>query len=347
MASRRTYHPLFQLTLVKVRELLREPEALFWTFVFPILMAIVLAIAFRSQPEAPVPVGVVEGPQAEWIFTALDEASSVDAELFGEAEARRKLRTGAVALVVVPGTPWTYWFDPTRPEARFARLTVDSALQPAAGRTGDRPTEVREMTEKGSRYVDFLIPGLLGMNLMGTGLWGIGWYVVNSRLNNLLKRMIAAPMRKSHYLASQVFGRLLFLAPEAGVLLAFAYWALDVPLRGSIAVLALATFLGAMTFAGIGLLIASRAKTIEGVSGLMNLVMVPNWIFGGIFFSTERFPDLMQPLIQALPLTATIDALRSIMLEGASLFAIADELAIVVAWGVVAFAVALKIFKWT
>ena len=341
------YNPLFQLTIVKIREFLREPEALFWTFAFPILMAITLAIAFRSQPETSVPIGVVQGTDSEWVFAALDRVSNIEAELFSEEEARRALRTGSVALVVVPGAPWTYWFDPTRPEARFARLTVDGELQSAAGRTGDRPTEIREMTEKGSRYVDFLIPGLLGMNLLGTGVWGIGFYVVNSRMNNLLKRLIAAPMRKSHFLAAQIFGRLLFLAPEAGVLLGFSYWVLDVPIRGSLPALALTTFLGAMTFSGFGLLIGSRAKTIEGVSGLMNLVLVPNWIFGGIFFSTSRFPDLMQPYIQALPLTATVDALRAIMLEGATLVGVAGELAILAVWAVVTFSVALRIFRWT
>lgn len=345
-------NPLYQLTLVKIREFLREPEALFWVFVFPIVLAFVLGLAFRSTPQDELPIGVAEGDGAQWVLESLDADPAIDAELFSEEAARQELRTGRVALVVLPdetlpGGPWTYWFDPSRPESRLARLVVDQVLQAAAGRTEARPVAIREMTEKGSRYIDFLIPGLLGMNLLSTGVWGVGFYIVSARMNNLLKRMIAAPMRKSHFLAAQVIGRLVFLLPEIGALLMVSYFLFDVPIRGSLATLALVAVISAMTFCGFGLLTGSRAKTIEGASGIMNFIMLPMWVLSGIFFSTARFPDVMQPLIQALPLTATIDALRAVMLEGATLVAVSGELAIVIAWGVATFAGALAIFKWT
>ena len=345
--SRPSEHPLYQLTLVKVREFLREPEALFWVFVFPIILALILGLAFRSSPEEELLVGVAEGARAQWVLESLNADPTIEAEIFSEEAARQELRTGRIALVVLPGESWVYWFDPTRPESRVAKLTVDEVLQTAAGRTDAKPTSIREMTEKGSRYIDFLIPGLLGMNLLSTGVWGVGFYIVSARMNDLLKRLIAAPMKKSHFLGAQILGRLMFLVPEVAALLAVAYWLLDVPIRGSLATLTLVIFVGAMTFCGFGLLTGSRAKTIEGASGIMNFIMLPMWILSGIFFSTARFPDIMQPLVQSLPLTATIDAMRAVMLEGATLAAVSGELAIVAAWGVATFIGALVIFKWT
>ena len=340
-------HPLIELTRAKVRELLREPEALFWVFAFPILLAAALGLAFRSAGPPQLGVAVQDGPDAAWFAEALARAPAVRVETLAPERAQAALRTGRVALVVIPGDPWTYWFDPTRPESRLAQLETDAALQSAAGRLPAHATAVRELSERGSRYIDFLVPGLLGMNLMGTGVWGVGFYIVSARSRKLLKRLIAAPMRRSEYLAAQIGGRLLFLIPEVLALLAFARLVFDVPLRGSWAAFALICLAGAVTFSGLGLLVASRARTIEGVSGLMNVVLLPMWIFSGTFFSTARFPDWLQPAIQALPLTALNDGLRAVMLEGASLVAVAGELAIVAAWGVATFAVALWLFRWS
>ena len=177
-------------------------------------------------------------------------------------------------------------------------------------------------------------------------IWGIGFYIVSARSGRLLKRLVATPMRRSDFLLSQIAGRVVFLVLEVGALLAFAYYVLDVPLRGSLVTLSLVCLLGAMTFAGLGLLVASRARTIEGVSGLMNFVMMPMWVLSGIFFSTSRFPDLVQPLIQFLPLTAVNDALRAVMIDGASLAGISGELLVAAAWGVVTFVAALLLFRW-
>ena len=205
---------------------------------------------------------------------------------------------------------------------------------------------LRESKELGSRYIDFFVPGLLGMNLMGTGMWAVGFALVQQRSGGLLKRFVASPMKRWHFLAAQIVSRLGFLAAEATVLLAFAHYLLKVPLRGALVVLAGVAVLGAMTFVGVGLLVAARPRTIEGVSGLMNVVMVPMWACSGIFFSTERFPAAAQPFVQALPLTALNDALRAVMLDGAGLATLAPELGILALWGAVSFALALRLFRW-
>jgi ABC-2 type transport system permease protein len=339
-------HPLYQITLCKVREFLREPEALFWVFIFPILLSLALGIAFRSKGPDALNVAVVSGPGAEAALLALRGEKALRPELLPEALAREKLREGKVALAVVPGPAARYLFDPTREEARTARLLVNDALQAAAGRKDPQSVRDEKITEKGSRYIDFLIPGLLGMNLMGTGMWGIGFAIVQARSKKLLKRLIATPMRRSQYLLGQMLGRLFILFWEVGALLVFARLVFRVPFRGSLATFLVATVLGALTFSGLGLLVASRAGTVEGVSGLMNFVMLPMWILSGVFFSPSRFPGFLQPLIQALPLTALNDALRGVMLDGMSLFSIAGELGIVVAWGVGSFVAALYLFRW-
>jgi ABC transporter DrrB family efflux protein len=202
------------------------------------------------------------------------------------------------------------------------------------------------VTEKGSRYIDFLIPGLLGLNLMGTGMWGMGYAVVDARRRKLLKRLLASPMRRGEYLLSFILARLVMLGPEVAVLVGFGMVFFGVPLRGSVASLALIALIGAMCFAGLGLLTASRAQTVETVSGLMNLVMLPMWVLSGVFFSSANFPAAMQPVIKALPLTALNDALRGVMIDGASLASLTVPVAICAAWGATSFVVALRIFRW-
>lgn len=338
--------PLWQLTRARVVEFLREPEALFWVFIFPVLLAVALGVAFRNQPPTPVPVGVEAGALAGERAAALAASGRIDAQVVDLETARRQLRTGRLALVVLAGEPTTYWFDPTRPDSRIARLETDAALQAAAGRADRFAATERVMAEKGSRYIDFLVPGLLGMNLMGTGMWSIGFSLVQQRAGRMLKLFVAAPMRRWHLLAAQIGARLVFLALEVAILVGFAVLALDVPLVGSPLALAFVAALGALAFVGLGLLVASRPRTIEGVSGLMNFAMFPMWIFSGVFFSNSRFPDAVQPLIQVLPLTALNDALRGVMLDGASLTALAPELAILAAWSAACFLAALRLFRW-
>jgi ABC-2 type transport system permease protein len=288
----------------------------------------------------------VAGPHGEVRLAALSAQPELKPRLLGEAEARQALARGQVVLVVSADDPPIYAYDPTQPESRAARLAVDAALQRAAGRADAFTAGHAELTEPGTRYVDFLVPGLLGMNLMGTGIWGIGFSLVVARQGNLLKRLVAAPVRRSHLLGAQLLSRLIFLVPEAGALLLFASLALGVPVRGSLLLLMGVSLLGAVAFSGLGLLTAARPRTIEGASGLMNLIMVPMWIFSGIFFSTARFPAAMQPFVQALPLTALNDALRAVMLEGAGLAPLLPELALLAAWGAISFVVALKVFRW-
>jgi ABC-type multidrug transport system permease subunit len=342
-----SWHPLIELALARLREFVREPEAIFWAFIFPILISVTLAIAFPGGGSKPVLVAVEPGGDTNAIRDALQHTPGVTVRDVPAGTEARALREGEVHILVVPTTPPTYRFDPARDESRVARLVVDNALKQAAGRT--EPWSAREdaVQVPGSRYVDWLIPGIVGLNIMGTSMWGIGFSIVQTRMRKLLKRLVASPMLKREFLLAQIGGRLVLLAPEAGVPLLFGVFVLGLPIRGSIAATSLVCLVGALAFGGLGLLLASRARTFEAISGLMNLAMVPMWVLSGVFFSSANFPQAAQPIIQALPLTALVDALRSVVLDGAGLAAIWRELATLAAWGVGGFIVALRIFRWT
>jgi ABC-type multidrug transport system permease subunit len=339
-------HPLLQLTIARFKEFYREPEAMFWVFGFPIVLAAALGLAFRNRGPGEMNVGVARGAGDSALVAALDSTPQLAAQVFDSSEGRQRLRTGRIALLVQPGESLVYRYDSTRTESRLARLEVDAALQAARGRTDPIAARDERVMERGSRYIDFLIPGLLGMNLMGSGIWGVGFVIVNARSKRLLKRLMATPMQRSHYLLGFMLSRLGLLVVEIGALVGVGWLLFGVGVRGSLLALAAVAVLGSLAFSGLGLLVASRARTIEAVSGLMNLVMLPMWILSGTFFSYSRFPDAMLPFVKALPLTALNDSLRAVMIDGAGLLSLAQPIAIVAGWGVVGFAVALAIFRW-
>ena len=341
-------HPLVELTFARLREIFREPEALFWAFVFPILMSVAMAMAFPSSGSVPVPVGVRQADGADVVLKALLESKAVAPRIVTAETEARALRDGEVDIVVVPGTPPSYRFDPARAESRGARLVLDDALKRAAGRTDPWSATEEHVSVPGSRYVDWLLPGLVGMGIIATSVWGIAFSIVQARMRKLLKRMVASPMRRSHYLLAQVLARVLFLLPEVAIPLLFGHYVIGMPVRGSLVALTVVALVGALSTGGLGLLAASRAKTFEAISGLVNLIMLPMWIASGVFFSASRFPEAVQPIVQGLPLTAMVDALRAVILEGAPLASrqVGSELAILAGWGVVPFLLALKVFRW-
>lgn len=341
-------NPLVQMIIARVKEFWREPAAIFWVYAFPLLMMVALGLAFRDRPVESVSVDVERGEQAEAVAGALREDSRFRVAVSDAGDGRRRLRVGASDLLISPGADdgYVYQYDPTRAESVLARRLADDVLQRAAGRADPVSTADREVTEPGGRYIDFLVPGLLGMGLMGGGLWGVGFAIVDLRIRKLLKRFLATPMKRSQLLMSIMASRLLFTIPEVLTLLVFARWVFGVRNFGSDWLLVGIIVLGAAEFAGIGLLVASRAQTLETVSGLMNLVMLPLWIASGIFFSVERFPDSLQPAIALLPLTPLISALRAVMLEGVGVEALTGELAIMAVWGAATFLLALRWFRW-
>jgi len=343
LMSKLTENSLYQLTSARFRLFFREPEAVFWIFVFPILLSVGLSIAFRNRPADVLQVGAT----TTQLTQALNANKGLSAKTIDEASGAQALATGKILLLAVQRPAGvTYDYDDTNPDARTARLIADRAVQKAAGQRDSIDTANQQVHEAGARYIDFVIPGLLGMNLMSSAIWGLGFAIVEARQKKLLKRLVASPMPRWQYLASFLLSRLLLLVIEVGVFLTFARLVFGVPFRGPIWQLALVCILASLSFSALGLLIASRAKTMEAASGLMNLIMLPMWIMSGVFFSASRFPNIIQPFVRALPLSAAIDALRGNMLQGMSLNNLVAPIAVMLAWLVVSFTVSLRIFRW-
>jgi ABC-2 type transport system permease protein len=342
------YSAFAQLVLANVRSYLRQPEAIFWTYGFPLVMVVVLGLAFSSDTEVRTLFTVTEKAASDPILETLQADERFDIDVLPEEEAMTRLRRNRTPFVVSidRSGDFEYFFDPSNPDGTAARAVVDDAVQRAAGRQDTVQSNDRRTDAPGSRYIDFLVPGLIGMNLMGAGLWGIGFNTVDLRVRNLLKRMVATPMRRGHFLLALVGSRVVFFIPEMFFLLIAAKLLFGVPIAGSYLSVFIIALAGAITFAGIGLLVASRAKTIQGISGLMNLVMIPMWLGSGVFFSSERFPDAAQPFIQALPLTQVINALRAVILVGEPLLSQAFSLGVLALWCGVSYALAIRMFRW-
>jgi ABC-2 type transport system permease protein len=336
----------------RMLELAREREVLFWVFVFPLLLALGLGFAFRNRPAERTTIAIVAGPQARHTLALIETSprrTGIHAEIVDPAKARNGLRLGKYDLLVEALSPEEiqYDYDPARPESVLAKLAVNDALESGAGRKDVLSTNSVISSEPGSRYIDFLIPGLLGMNLMNSGMWGIGFALVDMRQRKLLKRFVATPMRRGDFLMALASSRLILMVIEVGLLLGFGVLIFHMRMLGSLLSVLLIGAIGAISFGGLGLLTASRAQKIESVSGLINLVMMPMWILSGVFFSYERFPAVVLPFIRALPLTALNDALRATILEGSTLASQSGRLLVMVLWAGVSFVLALRWFRWT
>ena len=328
-------------------EFLRTPEALFWTYGFPLVMALVLGVSFQAKEKPPVHIGLAANADAAALRTALrNEPRVVLHELSADKE-RETLARGDVDLVL-SGTPTApkFWFDPTRPEADLAKVLVEATLRRAATHNDPVRVEVQEERQPGSRYIDFLIPGLIGLNLLGSGLWGLGYRIVEMRQKKLLKRLMTTPMGRAEFLIGFVAARMLLSVPESFLVILFGILTFGVPVLGSWFWIAAVIVAGAACFGGIGLLVAARPKTLEGVAGLMNLVQLPMWLLGGTFFSVKHFPEWMRPIVDILPLTLFNDTLRELMRGGGEASGAVVVVLVLGGLAVVCFGVAVRVFRW-
>jgi ABC-type multidrug transport system permease subunit len=345
MSDQNRSSPLWELTLARLREFYREPGAVFWVFGFPVVMVIGLGLAFRDgEPQKP--RIAIEQSAPAWITQSLEDDGFEPTQFAGD-EGLAQLRHGKVDLLVeyADDSP-RFRFDAARAEGQLARAQADDALQRARGRTDALTIAEQHVTEPGSRYVDFLLPGMIGLNLMGASMWGIGYNVIVQRKRRLLRRFAASPMRRTHFLLSYGLSRLVFLSVEVAALLAFGGLAFGVDVQGSYFAMIVVSIVGSMSFAALSLLVAARIESLEAANGWLNFIMLPMWLLSGSFFSYQRFPESLHPLIQVLPLTALNDALRAISTEGATLVSTWPQLVLLTLWGLASFALGLRFFRW-
>lgn len=343
-------HPLVQLLLVRLRTFRREPEALFWTFGFPLVLTLVLGIAFRPIEGEPVAVVVVEGAGADALAARLAADPELEVTRADADEARRLFVRGRALAIVEPPVVEAgaepeaprLRSDPTRPESRLARARVERALLAAPPSIDDAP-----MREPGTRYVDFVVPGLVGMNVMTVCLWGIGWNVVEARSRKLLRRLAVTPMRRSHYLGAFLLAHVVLVLVTLAVVLGFAHASFSVGIEGRALDYVILVVLGCLAFSAMGVLLASRTDNVEVLSGMVNAASLLQLVASGVFFSTARFPEWALAGIRLLPLTALVDGLRAVALEGRGLGELPLEIGVLLAWSILAGAVGVRMFRWT
>jgi ABC-2 type transport system permease protein len=341
---------LFQLIAVHFKTFFREPAILFWAILFPILMAWVLGIAFSNKGET-VRTVYVTGASA-----APDKISGE--KLFGEEtgnpfrikfktasseESIRAIKRGVITLFIeVRNDSLIYHFDPLNADAQLTHLMLERGI---SGITVKNST-IQKLETKGTRYIDFLIPGLIALGIMNSCIWGIGWNLIETRMKKLLRRMVATPMKKSVFLSSQVITRIILGCVETSLLFLFAYLYFGTTITGSVSAFIVVFLSGVFAFSGIGILVASRTAKTEIGNGLINAVTLTMTILSGIFFNYHNFPDWAISFIQMLPLTMLADAIRAVFIEAAGFREVFIPIVILCSIGLVTFTIGLRIFKW-
>ncbi|MBG56609.1 MAG: ABC transporter permease [Deltaproteobacteria bacterium] len=364
---------LFRLILSQFKIFFREPGVVFWSFVFPLLIAWILGIAFANKSNAWHMVAVVDESQdvidslPEWLLekTGVDSAMYIsDLELewqvgkneseqarfrfkyMNEDEAAMALKRGKISLWLTgnPKVGIRYHFDPDNTVSILTFLHLERAF--SLQNSSEPQSEIRTITMKGSRYIDFLIPGLMAMSIMNACLWGIGWNLIDLRIKKLLRRMVATPLRKSIFLLSHGVNRMILSAFELTLLYSFAYYYFGIMIQGSLWALLLIFLSGYIAFAGIAVLISCRAQNTQSGNGLINLVSLPMFVLSGVFFSYQNFPDWITPYVEVLPLTMLANGLREVITESVVLYDVIIPSISLVGIGSICFALGLKFFYW-
>jgi ABC-2 type transport system permease protein len=344
---------LLQLISTQFKSFFREPAIIFWAIIFPILMAWVLGIAFTQKGELTKTVYVIEGNANERISSLKGEKvlgketgnpTKITFIHATKDDALVAIKRGEIALFMeAKNNSIIYTFDPSNPDAQLTHLILERELnQPQL----KNASSIAPLTNRGSRYIDFLIPGLIAFGIMNSCLWGISWNLIEFRMKKLLRRMVATPMKKSSFLGAYLITRIIISLFESTLLFLFAYFYFGTVIEGSIPGLILVYLSGIFAFSGLAILVASRTQNTQVGNGLINVVVLPMTILSGIFFNYHNFPDWAIPVIKALPLTLVADTIRAIFIEGAGFADAIIPTAILTAVGATCFSLGLRIFKW-
>jgi len=368
---------LWLLTLSLFRELIREPGVLFWGIVFPILMSAGLGMAFTKKADVLRKVAVIREASStvrdssavynfldnncernpvngkedyNWKLEIKNEKLGTSVFLFYELtwdDAMTLLKRGTINLILTGNDGHAqYHFDPLNSDAELTYLKLSNAIGSGNVIPEVKTAEIRPLTIKGTRYIDFLVPGLITMGVMMSAMWGISYGIIEKRSKKLLRRLVATPMKKSHFLIALITVRVVMNFIEALVLLLFALIAFHITIQGSISAMILLFIAGNIAFAGIAVFVSCHTSNTEVGNGLINAIVMPMMVLSGIFFSYHNFPDWSIPVINKLPLTILTDGIRSIFNEGAGYPQVALPVMILTATGVIFFLAGLKIFKW-
>jgi ABC-type multidrug transport system permease subunit len=372
------FNQLLQLIRALFLEIVREPGVLFWGILFPILMSLGLGLAFTKKADITrkiAVIGIESGnvrPEADsiikgfldtkceknsteinkwdWKYVISDEKLGNSVFLFYRMEwkeALQLLKRGTINVILVGKDGLVdYHFDPMNPDAQLTYLKLENVIGKGPAIEEKSRSEIVPLTVKGTRYIDFLVPGLIAMGVMMSCMWGISYGIIEKRSKKLLRRLVATPMKKSHFLIAMIAVRIGMNFVESGVLFLFSVVAFGISIQGSVSALFLMFLAGNIAFSGIAVFVSSHTSNTEVGNGLINFVVFPMMILSGIFFSYQNFPDWSLPVIRNLPLSMLTDGIRSIFNEGAGYAEVALPILILTFTGTIFFAAGLKIFKW-
>lgn len=364
--------PLIQLIIVRYKEFIREPGIVFWSIIFPILMAWVLGIAFSRPNDLIQQVGLIENKDSvnARLRTFLEDADTVysdqDPDGYHYEKNIRNDKLGRTVYKFLPADrdegflmlkrgrinilvreypdSLQYYFDPRNPQARMMYVLLAATLDNE--NLAYETAGIRPLTQQGNRYIDFLVPGLLAMGVMNSLLWGISYALIEMRSKKLLRRMIATPMKKTHFLVSHFAARLSLTVIEAMILYLFAVIYFKIRIQGSIVALAMVFLAGNIAFSGIAVLISARTANSRIGTGLINVISLPMMVLSGIFFSYHNFPDAVIPVIRKMPLTMMADSIRGVFIEGFGIAQVGVNSLILTVIGLTCFAIGLRFYKW-
>jgi ABC-2 type transport system permease protein len=360
---------LFQLILAQFKETIREPAVLFWGIIFPILMSLGLGVAFTNKSDVIHNLAIV-GPVPPMLDSLLFEHgqsakkgietiqkitmpnSKIGNSIFifhkmAWNEAMVQLKRGQVNVIIqMENGDIKYNFDPSNPEAQLSYFKLSNLINNHDLLNPESQRNIEPLTVKGTRYIDFLVPGLIALGVISSSMWGISYNIIERRSKKLLRRMVATPMKKSNFLISMMAVRLMMNLLEASLLIFFTWLTFGITIQGNIPALFTVFIAGNIAFAGIAVFVSSNTSKTEVGNGLINVVTMPMMVLSGIFFSYHNFPEWSISFIQKLPLTMMADGMRSIFNEGAGWTEIALPTSIMFLTGVVFFTAGLKIFKW-
>ncbi|MEX2445039.1 MAG: ABC transporter permease [Alkalispirochaeta sp.] len=324
----------------RTMEFVRDRGTFFWNLLFPVVLVFGFAFAFSGQDQTLFTVGILGEPGEDFPFMEIEQiefirydGSDLSAEEVVERVRRHQLD---MALDFESGR---YYVNRQSANGPVLRRLLESTV-------GTVPLQEEAVSGEPIRYVDWVVPGIIGMNMMFSCLFGVGFVIVRYRKNGVLKRLKATPVSAFTFISAQAASRLMIVVVTSAVVYAGTNAFLNFVMHGSYLLLLLLTSLAILCMIAVGLVFASRIKSEELAGGLLNLVTFPMIILSGVFFSLEGTPQIMQRVSRALPLTHFTEGARAIMIEGAGFAQVAPNLAYLVIVTLLLLALAAGLFRW-
>ena len=333
---------IYAIFVGRNREFVRDRSSLAWNLLLPVALVFGLSYAF-------------DGQRSEYTVGVLQDAPVIDASAHPFLETRyirfvpyadvdtamRKVERHQLDLLLDPGPPTRYWVNPDAAKGYFVELALLQSSSP-----GTAALEKQQVSGAAVRYADWVLPGILGMNMMFSCMFGVGYVVVRYRKNGFLKRLRATPLTALEFITAQVASRLVLIMVITSFVFIGTHLLLDTRMEGSYLTLFAVGLVGAISMVSLGLLVSSRVTSEELAGGLLNLINWPMMLLSGVWFSLEGTGEATQKLSQIFPLTHVLSAARAVSIDGATFAEVGPSLAALTALSVAFLLIGAKLFRW-